>query len=69
MSRWCMLELVKEEECYCATKYSFTFQKCLVWSTDPDLLRIGFLLDRVGQAHFLSTLDLTKCYWQIPLRN
>lgn len=25
------------------------------------------LLDRLGLAHFYSTLDLTKGYWQIPL--
>ncbi|KAF7254299.1 Retrovirus-related Pol polyprotein from transposon opus [Varanus komodoensis] len=29
--------------------------------------RIDGLLDPLGQAHFLSTLDLTKEYWQIPL--
>ena len=29
--------------------------------------RIDKLLDRLGTAHFYSTLDLTKGYWQIPL--
>ena len=29
--------------------------------------RIDELLDRLGTAHFFSTLDLTKGYWQIPL--
>lgn len=29
---------------------------------------IDFLLDKVGQARFFSTLDHTKAYWQISLR-
>ncbi|XP_058869672.1 uncharacterized protein LOC131720990 [Acipenser ruthenus] len=29
--------------------------------------RIDELLDRLGTARFISTLDLTKGYWQIPL--
>ncbi|XP_041102688.1 uncharacterized protein LOC121313985 [Polyodon spathula] len=29
--------------------------------------RVDELLDRLGKARFLSTLDLTKGYWQIPL--
>ena len=29
--------------------------------------RVDELLDRLGTAHFFSTLDLTKGYWQIPL--
>ncbi|KAI7813488.1 hypothetical protein IRJ41_018565 [Triplophysa rosa] len=29
--------------------------------------RVDELLDRLGSAHFYSTLDLTKGYWQIPL--
>ena len=29
--------------------------------------RIDDLIDLVGQAHYISTLDLTKGYWQIPV--
>lgn len=29
--------------------------------------RVDELLDRLGGAHFISTLDLTKGYWQVPL--
>ncbi|CAM4574534.1 unnamed protein product [Lepidochelys kempii] len=29
--------------------------------------RINELVDRLGNARFLTTLDLTKGYWQIPL--
>ncbi|MGH0149802.1 UNVERIFIED_CONTAM: hypothetical protein FKN15_016115 [Acipenser sinensis] len=29
--------------------------------------RVDELLDRLGKARFISTLDLTKGYWQIPL--
>lgn len=29
--------------------------------------RVDELLDRLGQARYISTLDLTKGYWQIPL--
>ena len=29
--------------------------------------RIDDLLDRLGQAHFLSTLNLTRGYWQVPM--
>lgn len=28
---------------------------------------VNELLDRFGTAHFFMTLDLTKCYWHIPL--
>lgn len=31
------------------------------------MLQISELLDRVGQAKFIFTLDLTKGYWQIPV--
>lgn len=29
--------------------------------------RIDNILDRIGGAHILTTLDLTKGYWKIPL--
>lgn len=29
--------------------------------------RIDNILDRIGGAHILTILDLTKGYWQIPL--
>ena len=29
--------------------------------------RVDELLDRLGKAQLISTLDLTKGYWQIPL--
>ena len=29
--------------------------------------RVDDLLDQVGQAGFISTLDLTKGYWQVPM--
>ena len=29
--------------------------------------RIDDVLDRLGQAQFISTLDLTKGYWQVPV--
>lgn len=29
--------------------------------------RIDELIERLGTAHFISTLDLTKGYWQVPL--
>lgn len=28
---------------------------------------INEMLEKVGQAQFISTLDMTKGYWQIPL--
>ncbi|MGH0117755.1 UNVERIFIED_CONTAM: hypothetical protein FKN15_039051 [Acipenser sinensis] len=31
--------------------------------------RVDELLDRLGKARYLSTLDLTKGYWQIPLES
>ena len=30
--------------------------------------RVDDLIDRVGNAKFISTLDLTKWYWQVPVR-
>ncbi len=29
--------------------------------------RVDELLDRIGRARYISTLDLTKGYWQVPL--
>ena len=29
--------------------------------------RVDDLLDELGQARFISTLDLTKGYWQVPV--
>ncbi len=29
--------------------------------------RVDELLDRLGKARYISTLDLTKGYWQVPL--
>lgn len=29
--------------------------------------RVDDLIDRLGKARFVSTLDLTKGYWQVPL--
>ena len=29
--------------------------------------RIEELIDRLGQAKYISTLDLTRGYWQVPL--
>lgn len=29
--------------------------------------KIDFLLEKLGKAKYLSSLDLTKGYWQIPL--
>ena len=29
--------------------------------------RIDELIDRLGQARFISTIDLTRGYWQIPI--
>ena len=29
--------------------------------------RIDDLIDQLGQAQFLSTLDLTRGYWQVPM--
>lgn len=29
--------------------------------------RVGELLDRIATGHYLTTIDLCKGYWQIPL--
>lgn len=29
--------------------------------------RVDELIERIGRARFISTLDLTKGYWQVPL--
>lgn len=29
--------------------------------------RIDDLIDRLGRAKYISTIDLTKGYWQVPL--
>ena len=29
--------------------------------------KVDDLLDRLGQAKYISTLDLTKGYWQVPV--
>ena len=29
--------------------------------------RVDDLIDRVGNAHYITTLDLTKGYWQVPV--
>ena len=38
--------------------------------TVPDtflLPRVEDLLDHIGQAKYLTKLDMTRCYWQVPL--
>ena len=37
--------------------------------TTPDpytMPRVDDLLDKIGNSKFISTLDLTKGYWQVP---
>ncbi len=34
---------------------------------DNPMPRVDELLERLGRARFISTLDLTKGYWQVPL--
>ena len=29
--------------------------------------RIDELIDRLGQANFISTMDLNRGYWQVPM--
>ena len=29
--------------------------------------RVDEMLDRLGKAHFISTMDLTRGYWQVPV--
>ncbi len=31
------------------------------------MARIDDLIDRLGQAKFISTLDLSRGYWQVPV--
>jgi len=31
------------------------------------ILRVEYLLDRVGQLKYLTKLDMTRGYWQVPL--
>ena len=31
------------------------------------MLRVDKLLDRLGKANFISTMDLTRGYWQVPV--
>ena len=39
-----------------------------VMKPDPyPMARVDDLLDRLGQAKYISTLDLTKGYWQVPV--
>lgn len=38
--------------------------------TEPDpfpMSRIDTLLDRLGGAHFMTKLDMTKAYFQVPI--
>ncbi|CAM5148308.1 unnamed protein product [Eretmochelys imbricata] len=51
------------EICFC-----MDFRK-LNAATRPDypMPRTDELLEKLGQAQFISTLDLTKGYWQVPL--
>ena len=45
--------------------------RCLNAVTQVDaypMTRIDDLIDLVGQAHYISALDLTNGYWQIPVR-
>ena len=32
------------------------------------LIWVDEIIDRVGSAKFISTLDLTKGYWELPVR-
>ena len=29
-------------------------------------IQIDDILDQVGQARYITSLDLAKCYWQVP---
>lgn len=49
--------------CICFRKVSKLAQFC----ADP-MRRADILIESVGIAQYLSTLDLTKGYWQVPLR-
>ena len=42
----------------------------IVSKNDPHLmLRIDDMIDKLGKASFISTLDLTRGYWQVPVAN
>ena len=39
---------------------------CLMWNAYP-MLRIDNLINHLGGARFITTLDLTQGYWQVPV--
>ena len=45
------------------TKFSFTGR----FIFDASHIHVDELIDRVGKANFITTLDLTTGYWQIPM--
>ena len=44
-------------------KFSFTGR----FIFDASHIHVDELIDRVGKANFITTLDLTTGYWQIPM--